>query len=206
MGQELLPDVKCVKVEGNPDNESLDDFLRLVDKENDEEVKKHMNAIIGVCKFSGFQMYDKDSGIKTHDFEIIKTPDQVLVFDWDLTLTMIEGFLFKSDHWETYVNGLEKYSGVETNKSMESHVKALFGGSARYDMIKRELEKQNVDNVYILTNNGRQELIRQMAKILMPKLNTDHVNSMHYVEYSFSTSLSPKLSYLKDHFSLEIKN
>ena len=195
---QLLPNVKCVKVEGDEKRESLSDFSVLVENEGEEEVKKHMNAIIGVCRNSGFEMYDKDSGIKEGNFEGM-TPDQVLVFDWDLTLTMIEGFLFKTDDWKLYLCGLESHGGVKTDGLMESHMKAMFGGSVRFNMIKENLRQWSVDNVYILTNNRRKDLIYKMAIILMPNFKPEHVISMHHVTtHLFSSSLSPKLNYLKN--------
>lgn len=95
------------------------------------------------------------------------------------------------------MEALEFHGGAKTDKNIESHLKALFGGSVRFNMIQEQLKTKDENKIYIVTNNGCEELIYQMANCLMQGFLADHVISMPHVQIDTDPDLSKKLACIK---------
>lgn len=150
--------------------------------EEDQGVKDHFLAMKNITQQSGFEDYfDGYSGLDKETLETYLNSNDVFVFDWDRTITQCEGFLFSTNDFDEYYNALKYYYTQLNDSNIESHVKALCGGTSRFNMLREQLNSKIVspDNIYIITNNKLKGLILRMMRTLRKDFLDDHIFSMH---------------------------
>ncbi len=162
-------------------NECTNKFVSNMQSEENENVKNHFSAILNICsKYNYDDYFDGMSGLTKEMLQSNLNDDDIFVFDWDRTITQCEGVLFSVPDFPTYHLGLKTYGKVDNlSTDIKDHVKAICGGTNRYNMLVEQFQKLDVDKTYIVTNNPNRRIILQMMKCIMPDIRDDHVYSMH---------------------------
>jgi len=156
-------------------------------QEKSRKVIQHYTTVRNITNGEGYNDYfDGMSGMSmdqhhiiSGNFTVVPNKEAIYVFDWDRTITMVEGFLSQGHNpnpWHEYHTFLKQYY-PKLDSNPENHLKMMCGGSERYNSIKRFIAGANINNVYVLTNNPLIDMIRYMASLLgiMPQ----NVQSMH---------------------------
>ena len=162
------------------------------EQESDINVILCTNAIAAVCKLYDYEDYfDNTSGILP---EVIESHiGKTLVFDWDRTLTMTEGFIGRPT-----IQNFDQYAGVWSSFvkkagfndgnfdeyfTKENVLKAMCGGTKRFDHLSSIIPK----NSFVITANKMKGLVSDFASLLIGPINTQQrVFSIH--EFPVGTS------------------
>lgn len=162
-------------------DEQWDAYEALLRSEEDRGARRVFALMRRLCTDYGWRResdpyVDPSSGISRQDFEIVRGGDLV-VLDFDRTLSTVEGFVYNTDSWDRYLVGLNTFLNKEETGArhppvtLHDHWTFLFGGTNRCRWLAEELascmESCGPKNVYILTNNAMVTLILQAANWLL---------------------------------------
>ena len=121
-------------------------------------------------QFWGLRFFDPASGLT---LEMLKEAQlqkgDALILDYDFTISMAAGFLTSvdtsfRDHTSSIVRRFPELMGTIN----ERNVFAMYmGGVARAKMIRTFLKKHGLENVYVVTNNPAERLVRMMMTIIV---------------------------------------
>tara|TARA_X000001036_G_scaffold24790_1_gene20694 strand:+ start:14094 stop:14906 length:813 start_codon:yes stop_codon:yes gene_type:complete len=131
-------------------------------------------------QFWGLRFFDPASGV-TLDMldEAQLQKGDALILDYDFTISMTAGFLTSAnasfrDHTLSIVRRFPELTGIIN----ENNVFAMYmGGIARAKMIRKFLKEHGLENVYVVTNNPAERLVRMMMTIIVGE-NFDNVYSV----------------------------
>ena len=165
-------------------------FEKKMASEDDDNVIKHYNFVQKILnkQRSRKDYFDGTSGvelnIKLFNPNKNKNPcpnkNTIYIFDWDRTLTQVEGFLFHATCWKEYYHKMSSYGDrKELPNCAETHLKMMCGGTKRYKQIQAFMRQAEPHQIYVLTNNPLRKLIYTFGKIMYPRLLFDNVHSMY---------------------------
>jgi hypothetical protein len=170
-----------------------DNFFKKFKSESNSEVKKIANLYKKLLE-TDHSYCDSKSGIKLREgvdqflknYDTKNIKDNVdVIFDWDRTLTQVEGFLFTDWGWiiDQYNNEYDTLISKRDKKAMtlfkRNHTKFMFGGTVRFKLMQKLVQGIPSEHYYILTNNPAEGLIYEVASILSSHISRNHVISMH---------------------------
>jgi hypothetical protein len=184
--RELCPSITCVSIPETADIKErswkdpiMERYLEQLGKPN-----IYVNAIQTILRGD---TYDEKCGIQQVHIDTLNTwitrlpkgESAAIIFDWDRTITMVEGivrFSRISSVEDDYYKMMEMTSDKDTFRTkFRTHMCAyIFGGMERFKMIRR-LFKDIYDNgheIFILTNNGAcgSDDLYSYIKLLSPLL------------------------------------
>ena len=187
--------INCIKVNecSSPRREC---HYNCIDMINEQEFDKNVllctNAIAAVCKLYNYEDYfDNTAGVLP---EVIESHiGKTLVFDWDRTLTMTEGFIGRpttqnfdqyAREWRSFVKSAGFNDGnFDEYFTKENVLKAMCGGTERFNFLASIIPK----NSFVITANKMKGLVSDFAALLIGPINTEQrVFSTH--EFPAGTS------------------
>jgi len=130
--------------------------------------------------------YDPVSGIKEKDFRLMddyltdgRDDRKYVVFDWDRTLTVVEGYISISNINKDFFPNIDITSDTFLQSFREDTLLYLFGGEARLTMIRDKIKslRDRGITLCILTNNTgcATDEFKQLVRQLDPGFTDDHI-------------------------------
>lgn len=192
---------ECKRGENDKCNKKFEHTMQAEKNKNVFKHYLHVKDILLKQK-ENFDYFDGMSGVifNTKQFKpnpvIHPNENTIYIFDWDRTLTQVEGFLFHADTWEEYYSKLKRSGNTTINNSARTHLKMMCGGSERYNAIRNFMQYADPQKIYILTNNRLLKLIRFFTNILNSRIpSKTNVHSMYHKD-------TTKINWIKNHFHL----